>query len=225
MKKYFYILLILPIIISSCKVNPDAFFYTDKVEAYVGEEIYFTNDSYNAVEYEWNFGDGTFSNSTNVSHTYQATGTFNVELTAFSRRGNTDKFNQTINIIAPTILVIEVLEWEYEYVVANANVRLYPTLGDWDAETNVVVEGNTSNRGLVTFTGLGSFVYYVDVWEAEHNNFDLRGYQNDDYIRIPQLIPNEVNTYIAWVDYVGTKGGDERDRSMVIRKIERKPKK
>lgn len=225
MKKYFYILLILPIIISSCKVNPDAFFYTDKVEAYVGEEIYFTNDSYNAVEYEWNFGDGTFSNSTNVSHTYLATGTFNVELTAFSKRGNTDKANQTINIISPTILVIEVLEWEYEYVVANANVRLYPTLGDWDAETNMVVEGNTSNRGLVTFTGLGSFVYYVDVWEEEHNNFDLRGYQNDDYIRIPQLIPNEVNTYIAWVDYVGTKGGDERDRSMVIRKIERKPRK
>lgn len=225
MKKYFYILFILPVIVNSCKIDPDAFFYTDKVEAYVGEEIFFTNDSYNAVEYEWDFGDGTFSNSVDVSHTYLSTGTFTVELTAFSRGGNTDKAYQTINIYTPTILVVEVLEWEYEYAVSNANVRLYSTLSDWDAETNMVIEGNTNTNGLVTFYDLGAFVYYVDVWEAEHNNWDLRGYENDDYIRIPQLTPNEVNTYIAWVDFVGTKGGDERDRSMVIRKIERKPKK
>ena len=225
MRKYIYILFILPAIVASCKVNPDAAFFVDKVDAYVGEEIFFTNDSYNAVEYEWDFDDGTYSTGVDVSHRFLATGTYNVELTAFSRTGEADRAYQTIDVYTPTTLVIEVLEWEYEYAVANANVRLYPTLDDWDAESNMVIEANTNSNGLVTFIDLGPFVYYVDVWEAEHNNWDLRGYQNDDYIRIPQLVPNEINTYIAWVDYVGTKGGDVRDRSMVIKKIERKAKK
>jgi hypothetical protein len=85
------------------------------------------------------------------------------------------------------------------------------------------VEGNTNSNGKVQFFDLGPWVYYVDVWEQNHNNWDLRGYMNDQYIRIPQIVENEVNTYIAWVDYLPSKNGD-RDRTMVIRKIERKPK-
>lgn len=223
MKKIFYILLI-PVFITSCEVYPDAFFYTDKVEVNIGEDVNFTNDSYNAVDFEWDFGDGWESNSVHPVHSFSASGTFDVCLTAYSKSGNVDKAYQTITVLSPTILEIEVLEWELEYAVAGANVRLYPTLADWDAETNMQSEGNTSQNGKVMFYDLGSYVYYVDVWEDHHNNFDLRGYENDNYIRINQLVPNQVNTYIAWVDYVAKKGGDERDRTMVIRKLERKSK-
>ncbi|MFP4489695.1 MAG: PKD domain-containing protein [Bacteroidales bacterium] len=225
MRKLLYILMIFPVIFTSCEVHPDAFFYTDKVEAYIGEDIVFTNDSYNAVEFEWDFGDGYTSGAYNPVHSYSASGTYEVSLTAISKTGAVDRAYQTVSIVSPTILEIEVLEWHDEYPVAGANVRLYPSLSDWDAETRLEAEGNTNSNGKVVFYGLGPYVYYVDVWEENHNNFDLRGYMNDDYIRINQLIPNEVNTYIAWVDYVENKGGDERDRSMVIRKIERKPKK
>ncbi|HCC69587.1 MAG TPA: hypothetical protein DEQ09_00315 [Bacteroidales bacterium] len=225
MKKILFILLIFPVILSSCEIYPEAFFTTDKVRAYIGEDIYFTNDSYNAVDFEWDFGDGYASDAVHPVHSYSASGTYEVSLTAYSKTGSSDRAYKTITVVAPTILEIEVLEWNDEYPVPGANVRLYPTLDDWDVETNMEAEGNTNANGKVVFYNLGPYVYYVDVWEEHHNNWDLRGYQNDDFIRIEQLIPNEINTYIAWVDYVGKKGVTERDRSMVVRKIERKPKK
>ncbi len=226
MRKVFYILFIFPVILSSCEIYPDAFFLTDKVEAYIGEEIYFTNESYNSVEYEWDFGDGYISNAVHPVHSYSASGTFEVMLTAYSRTGVSDKAYQTITVVSPTILQIEVLEWNDEYPVAGANVRLYPNLADWDNENeaNIVAEGNTNSNGKVIFDNLGPYIYYVDVWEEHHNNWDLRGYMDNIYIKTEQLIPNEINIYIAWVDYVAKKG-TERDRSLVIRKIERKPKK
>jgi len=225
MRNIFYIFIIVPFILSSCEIRPDAFFYTDKVEAYISEDINFTNDSYNAVDFEWDFDDGYISNAVHPVHSYSASGTYEVSLTAISKTGATDRAYQTITIVSPTILEIEVREWDQDYLVAGANVRLYPTLADWDAESNMVTEGNTNSNGKVQFFGLGPYVYYVDVWEQYHNNFDLRGYMNNDYIRVNQLIPNQVNTYIAYVDYVGTKGMKDRDRKMVIKKIERKAKK
>ncbi|MEA1887118.1 MAG: PKD domain-containing protein [Bacteroidota bacterium] len=225
MKKVFLIIFIIPVILSSCEIFPEAYFFTDKVQVYIGEEIYFTNESYNAVDYEWDFGDGTFSNAVHPIHSYSASGTYEVMLTAYSKTGASDRAYQTITVVSPTILEVEVLEWNDEYPVAGANVRLYPTLDDWDNETNMVDGGNTNVNGKVIFYNLGPFVYYVDVWEDHHNNWDLRGYMDDIYIRTDQLVPNEVNTFIAWVDYVGKKGGTKRDRTMVVRKIDRKPKK
>ncbi len=224
MKRLIFILIALPLLVASCIVEPDALFFTDKVDAYIGEEIFFTNQSENATDVEWDFGDGTISNDYDVSHTYNSTGTFEVKLTVWDRSGFSDEAYQTITVVSPTILEIVVLEWNDEYIVPDASVRLYPTLTDWDNETALEAEGTTGMNGKVTFFHLGSYVYYVDVWEENHNNFDLRGYDNDYYIRIPQLEPNAVNTFIAYVDYVGTKGGDKRDRKMVIRKLERKPK-
>ena len=225
MKNIYCILFIIPIILSSCEITPDAFFTVDKVDAYIGEEIYFTNDSYNSVHYEWDFGDGTGSATVHPIHSYSASGIYEVTLAAYSKTGAYDIACQTITVTSPTILQIEVMEWIDEYPVPGANVRLYPTLADWDAEDHMVDEGYTNSNGKVIFNYLGPYVYYVDVWEENHNNWDLRGYMNDIYIRTDQLVPNEINTFIAWVDYVGTKGGTERDRSFVVKKLERKPKK
>ena len=225
MRNIFFIFILFPVFFTSCEIRPDAFFFTDKVQAYIDEDIVFTNDSYNAVEYEWDFDDGYISYSINPVHSYSASGTYEVMLTAISKTGEKDRAYQTIEVISPTILEIEVREWTDDYLIPDANVRLYPTLDDWDAETNMQAEGNTNSNGKVVFYNLGPYVYYVDVWEENHNNFDLRGYQNNDYIRIQQIIPNQVNTYVAYVDYVGSKSGDKRDRSLVVRKIERKPKK
>lgn len=225
MRKILYISFIFSVILSSCEIYPDAFFTVDKVQAYIGEEIFFTNDSYNSVEYEWDFGDGYISSAVNPVHSYFASGTYEVMLTAYSKTGASDKAYQTITVTSPTILQIEVLEWNDSYPVEGANVRLYPSLTAWDREEDMVAEGNTNSNGKVIFYGLGPYVYYVDVWEEFHNNWDLRGYMDDIYIRTDQLVANEINTFIAWVDYTGGKGMAERDRSLVIRKLERKPKK
>ena len=201
---------------------PDANFYVDNVEPDVGEEVFFTNDSYNADRFEWDFGDDTYSNKPNPVHVYTGSGSYQVVLTAFSRAGLSDKAYQTIDVQIPTLLEVEVLEYYDKYPVENASVILYPTLADWDAEKNMVTEGFTNATGKVVFSGLGNFVYFLDVWEAHHNNYALRD-EDISFIRTNQILPHQINRFIAYVDYVaGGKGDGKRDRTVRIKSLERK---
>jgi PKD repeat protein len=222
MKKLYLIILLIPLVMTSCEVSPSAFFYSDKVDVLVGENVVFTNGSNNAVEYNWDFGDGTSSDVVNPIHVYNSTGTFEVALTAIGRRGNSDMAYQIVNVVIPTTLEIEVLEYYDEYPVRNASVILYPTLKDWDAETNILSEGFTNSSGKVVYTNVDEYVYYVDVWEAHHNNYTLRD-EDVAFIRTQQLKPNQINKFVAWVDYVySTKSDGTRNRELVIKKLERK---
>ena len=205
------------IMLSSCDTQPDAYFFTDKIKAEIGEEILFFNGSHNATEFEWNFGDGTWSDAYEPAHSYSASGIFTVILSAYSKSGNVDRSYLDIEIVSPTMLEVEVLEWEQEYPVAGASVRLYPTLNDWDNETNLVAEGFTNSSGKVIFTNLQPRAYYVDVWHVNHNNFAFRDEVNGiQYIMTDQLLKNELNQFLAWVDYMGTKSAATRDRSQVV---------
>ena len=60
-------------------------------------EISFNNNSLNANEFEWNFGDGTTSNEQNPVHNFLNEGEFTVTLTA-TKCGNTSSFQQIIVI-------------------------------------------------------------------------------------------------------------------------------
>jgi len=213
------------IMLSSCDIQPEANFFTDKIQAEIGEEIFFFNGSYNATDYEWDFGDGTWSDAYEPVHSYDASGIFTVVLSAYSRNGNVDRSYLDIEVLSPTMLEVEVLEWNQEYPVAGASVRLYPTLNDWDNETNMVVEGFTNSSGKVVFTNLQPRVYYVDVWHVNHNNFAFRDEENGlQYLMTDPLLKNELNQFIAWVDYTGTKSAAVRDRSQVLIIKSRSPK-
>ena len=205
------------IMLSSCDVKPDAYFFTDKIEAEIGEEIIFFNGSHNAIDYEWDFGDGTWSDAYEPIHSYSASGIFTVILSAYSKSGYVDRSYLDIEVQSPTMLEVEVLEWYDEYPVQGASVILYPTELDWDNETNAIVEGFTNASGKVVFTNLESRVYYVDVWHETHNNYILRYEENGvQWIRTDPLLKNELNQFIAWVDYTGTKSaGAKRDRSQL----------
>lgn len=203
------------IMLSSCEVSPDAGFFSDKIRAEIGEEVFFFNNSYNAMEYEWDFGDGTWSDAYEPVHSYSASGIFTVILSAYSRTGDVDRSYLDIEVLSPTMLEIEVLEWYDQYPVAGASVILYPTETDWDNETNAIIEGFTNASGKVIFTNLGPYVYYVDVWHQNHNNYTLR-YEDVGFIRTDQLFKNELNQFVAWVDYTGAKSSAERDRKQVL---------
>ncbi len=215
MKRLIFLTAVAAIALSSCNLQPDAYFYSDKVTAEIGEEIYFTNGSHNAKEFEWDFGDGTWSDAYEVAHEYSASGVYTVVLSAFSSTGDVDRAYTEIEVLSPTMLEIEVLDWYDEYPVQGASVILYPTETDWNNETNAIAEGFTNAAGKVIFTDLGPYVYYVDVWHETHNNYTLR---NEDvgFIRTDQLNKNELNQFIAWVDYTGTKGAVARDRKQVM---------
>jgi hypothetical protein len=215
MKRMIFLTAVAAIMLSSCEMQPEAYFYSDKITAQIGEEIFFTNESYNASHFEWDFGDGTWSDSYEVVHTYSASGIYTVVLTAFSTTGDVDRAYTEIEVLSPTMLEVEVLEWYDQYPVQGASVILYPTETDWDNETNAIVEGFTNSSGKVIFTDLGPYVYYIDVWQANHNNYTLRN-EDVNFIRTDQLYKNELNQFIAWVDYTGTKGDAARDRKQLL---------
>jgi hypothetical protein len=220
MKRLFYLSVILSFIIASCERVPDAAFYIDPAEPEVGKEVYFINDSYDAERFEWDFGDFTTSQDVNPVHVYTASGTYQVKLTAYSKSGNADEAFMDVTVYIPTLLEIEVLEYYDRYPVENASVLLYPTLADWDNETNAINEGFTDKDGFVVFSGLGSFVYYLDIWEKNHNNYALRN-EDVNFIRTPQIRIHQINQFVGLVDYVQGSKGDPavRNRKLVIKSL------
>jgi PKD repeat protein len=198
-------------------------FFVDDVEPDVGQAVTFTNESQNAKRFEWDFGDGYGSKEANPVHYYTATGTYDVIMTAFSKSGLEDKATITIKVMVPTLLVVEVVEYYDEYVVPGASVRLYPTLPDWENERNLEAEGITDKYGIAVFSHLDPFIYYVDVWENDHDNYLLK-VENVSFIRTPEVMPNKINWFVAWVDVADhSKGEGKSDKSMTVRKFERKP--
>jgi PKD repeat protein len=222
MKKLLYLSLALTLILFSCERSPEAQFSVDTLEPEVGQEVFFNNESHNAVDFEWDFGDGFISNDPNPVHTYTGTGTFDVILKVWSRGGTSDEATISITVMIPTLLEIEVLEYYNEYTVADASVFLYPTLQDWENQTNKEAEGYTDGDGVVVFSHLGPFVYYIDVWEAHHDNYDLKA-EDVAFIRTDEIIPHKINRFTAWVDYFEnhTKGSATGSRGVIIRKLER----
>jgi len=203
-------------------MSPNAYFSATPGEPVVGEEVMFTNESDNAYGFDWNFGDGYISHDVNPVHYYTASGSFEVALKAFSRNGQSDEAFMTIDVKVPTLLEIEVLEYYEEYPVEDASVILYETLNDWEGETNMLNEGFTDTEGKVVFSDLDYIVYYVDVWEAGHDNYVLKD-EDVGFIRTPEIMPNKINRFIAYVDIVDHgKGEGRRDKSYIIRKLERK---
>jgi hypothetical protein len=219
MKRIIYISLFLPLLLISCESSPEAAFSVDNIEPEVGQEVIFTNSSSNADRFEWDFGDNTWTDEPNPIHVYTGTGTYQVMLTAFSKSGLESKSYVTIDVKIPTLLEIEVIEYSGLYPVANASVILYPTLSDWEAESNEITEGFTDADGFVVFSHLDAFVYYLDIWEAHHNNYTLK-IDDVNFIRTPQIKLHSINRFLAYVDYVsGTKGDGVRDRKMVIKRL------
>lgn len=222
MKRILYFTLVFPFILLSCEISPRAYFSATPGDPVVGEDVWFTNESENAADFEWDFGDGYIANEAHPVHRYTASGSFQVILKVWSRNGLSDEASLVIDVKIPTLLEIEVLEYYDEYPVEGASVILYPTLDDWDNETNMIIEGFTDSDGKVVFGDLDNFVHYVDVWETNHDNYALRE-EDVGFIRTPEIMPNKITRFIAYVDYVEHgKGAERRKGNMVIKKFERK---
>ena len=222
MKRIIYILMALPLILFSCEKSPVASFSIDTNEPVVGQPLAFNNNSHNGEKFEWDFGDGYASNESNPVHTFTSTGTFEVTLTVTSRGGHTDMASLTLTVVIPTLLEIEVREYYSNDLIPDASIILFPTLTDWNNQKNSIVEGFTDANGVAVFSDLDPFVYYVDVWEATHDNYTLAS-EDVGFIRTPEILAHRITRFIAYVDVVAhTKGAATRAREYVIKKLERK---
>ncbi|NQZ78796.1 MAG: PKD domain-containing protein, partial [Ekhidna sp.] len=86
-------------ILSSCNDDESpttASFTSDPVEGQPGA-IAFTNNSVNATEFVWEFGDGNTSTDRNPTHTYAANDTYSVKLTS-SGSGGSDEFTADVTV-------------------------------------------------------------------------------------------------------------------------------
>ncbi len=222
MKKLFYLLIAIALVFTSCTKDPYANFVADRKVVEVGEEVYFTNRSNDAVDYEWNFGDGYITYNFNAVHSWAAPGSYTVTLTAYGKNGDLDRATMVIDVIQP-LADLRVIVEEYEepfYLVEDARVRIYETLDDFDNEANWLVEGYTDDFGEVLFLDLqANRRYYVDVWGPYHGNYEL-SLEDVGWVETDHLTPDVVNEFIAVVDYYpeGKKSTRNPRAGMIDRK-------
>lgn len=222
MKKIFLLPLAFSLVLISCEKTPVAVFHTDTLEPEVGHLVCFSNDSHDATRFEWDFGDGYTSTEANPCHAFNSTGVYDVKLRAISKDNLEDNAMITLSVVIPTLLEITVMEYFEEYTVPGASIILYPTLADWDGQTNSIIEGFTDQYGVAVFAGLENADHYVDVWEENHDNYALRQ-EDPEFIHIMQVIPHAINRFTAWVDVVQhTKGTGTGKRELVLKKLERR---
>jgi PKD repeat protein len=197
----------------SCHVDPHADFYADNdlVEPY--EPVNFTNVSDNSDYFDWDFGDGYYTNVVHPSHSYDYEGIYTVSLTAFNHNYS-DRAYMDIEVYETT-LEVSVYEWNsgyyYDHPIRNAEVSLYRTLSDWEQLTNRVVIGTTDADGIVIFKGLEPRSYYINAENLDYSNYQL-GHEDVNFILTAPLAKAQYNDFTAWVDYDPVPKAERRSK-------------
>jgi PKD repeat protein len=213
MKRFITILPLLSLIVISCNREPIAEASVDPNPAYVGEYVRFESHSTNTDYVEWDMDDGIMYSTPVVDHYFVDPGFYDVTLRAFGSNGGVSSVVIPEEVIGAELTVVVRLWTDIEmgeapgYLLPGASVILYTTLQDWDDRTNPVLlpDGSlyelfTNSIGECTFTGLSYKRYYIDVWEANHDNEQL-GLEDAVWIETPMLEGVYVWTFEAMVDY------------------------
>ena len=218
MKRILTILPILSLIVIGCNREPFADASISVNPAYVGEYVKFQSYSTNTDYVEWDMNDGYTYSDFVVDHYFVDPGFYDVQLKAFGTKGGVDVAIFPVEVIGAELTVEVRLYSEpnepLNYLLPGARVRLYPTVTDWEQETNLVVEGYTNSEGQVLFDNLSYQRYYVDVWEDFHDNLMLAD-EDLGFIETDELEGIYLWTFIAMVDYypLGKKSTASGERS------------
>jgi len=221
MKRILTILPILSLIVMGCKREPFADASISVNPAYVGEYVTFTNYSTNSDWVEWDMGDGFTYDDNVVEHYFVDPDFYDVQLKAFGTKGGVDVAVFPVEVIGAELTVV-VKIWNETLdgpVLPDAWVKLYPTLTDWEQETNLVVEGYTNSIGEVTFDNLSYQRYYIDVIKDPfYDNYTLAS-EDVGWIETEMLEGLYLWTFEAMVDYYpagkkSTGSGDRAERSL-----------
>jgi PKD repeat protein len=195
----------------------DDIFLVETDMVFTGEPLEFVNQSSYGASYNWDFGDGYTANSASPVYSYDMPGTYEVTLNASGYGDVISSITKTIHVVegVNSALRITVLEYFDEYPVEGASVLLFGSVSDWETETNPSDEVFTTPLGKCVFEGLEYQRYYVDVWEQDHDNYDLAA-ESVDWIETQPLEPNFIHDFIAYVDYY------EPGKKMVLTRIGKK---
>ncbi len=130
-------LLLVILVFSMCSKEetlPVAKFAVDREMATVGDLIRFTNLSENALDFFWDFGDGTTSTEKSPSHTYTAAGTFTVTLKVTGAEGE-NSISRTIVVSFPvpvSAFTMDKTTAEEGQTIRFTNASQHATTYTWD---------------------------------------------------------------------------------------------
>ena len=132
--------------------------------------VNFSNTSINANNYEWNFGDGNFSNMANPIHQYQNTGTYTIYLTA-ENNCYSDTTWQTITLSTTGILASE-----------DSNLSVYPNPSDGKCFIDI---GNTNiGNGILKIYDLNGKKIMEEEISKKITSLNLTGFERGEYMLI-----------------------------------------
>src|SRR5690606_468360 len=98
-KLLFLIALPMAFMITSCKNQPAACFSSDKTSVEIGETVSFESCATDAETIEWDFGDGTTAEGESAAHSWDAPGTYLVQMKVLSKKDKKiDRFSATITV-------------------------------------------------------------------------------------------------------------------------------
>jgi PKD repeat protein len=156
------------------------------------EEFAFHNSSVNALEYTWDFGDGTTSDEESPSHVYRAPGTYTITLYATSAEGCMD------TLVRESLVTILAGEGAASFPNAFVWNGTGPTGGAWTPGSDDLtvfhpkLTGATKLR-MIIFTRLGHKIF--------ESNEVYVGW--DGYVVTGDLAAPGVYVYKAWITYTG----------------------
>ena len=195
----------------SCSKNPiAAFSYDPEENPEAGEDIKFYNESSDAKDYYWDFGNGLCSEEENPTMKFKPPGEYIVTLTV-ENGSHTDSTSKTILIYPPTILEIWIFNIEGE-PLANGQVSIYDNYEDAVANRNILYKRSTDYNGYVSFSNLEAITYFVYFsLSAPGGNYYSGG-------SIGPLNQNKINSYFGFAYFYPNGSKKGTDTGNFIRK-------
>lgn len=156
--KNYIVALIAILFLASCNENdeptPIASFTVDKTAAFTGELITFTNNSQNGKAYEWNFGDGKSTLSTeSPTYTYDQAGTYKVELKAISGGGTSTS-------------TTEITVKDSARIFPGLGIDSYRVLETW-SNIQAIIARDYEFRPEGTIDLDGTYLHLIDIVEEQ----------------------------------------------------------
>ena len=179
-----------------CVNEVNAEFQPDVYQQSVVNPIFeFTNSSSNATSFEWNFGDGSFSDFVNTTHFYDSYGNYVVSLVATAQDGCTDTAYVAITVID------EVLFYVPNSFTPNDD-------GKNDEFIPVLTAGYDRERGYEfrIYNRWGEEVFFSDTpgvgWDGTYQNNAVQNGTYIWYVKFKDSMNNEVYDYSGHVNVI-----------------------
>ena len=184
-----YILIAIVLTFASCKKDTYTYLFEDnslpaaKFSYNInGFDVMFNNSSTDATSYTWDFGDGTSSNETNPTHTFDKKGKYTVILTVSD---NNDKFSEYSEEVA---IGFPVASFEYvadKQTVTFTNTSINSSSYEWDFGDNTT---STEKDPVHVFDEEGTYTVVLTAIDgADRSQF------SQDIFVVAKFIPTILN--------------------------------